>query len=886
MTFIPGNRGFISTANSNTNLTEVAYNYNSGLAVAATSTTITLAATASTSDDTYNGLVMEIILGTGSGQFRIISDYIGATKVATVSQWDTTPDTTSTYIIHRNGGTAQDASRTTITLDGTTSSSTDDVYNNCYIKILAGDGISQTRYIIDYDGTTKVATVDIRWIVEPDSTSIYAIYGESGTGTTPTATTLDLSTAKILGEADDDYNGLYLEIISSSGNTAAVGQITKITDYVESTRRVTFNSLSQTPSGTVVYNIFGGWGGSYESCFEYSQVTATLVLNTVSKAEKAILEANLGFDNTGSLKRSKYTEVSQGVSSVHTLSIITEFIRYKVVGLGTQIGNGSVAGLQVLFHNSKNKALTNFANEVITVNNDTELTKSIVMGVDRAGVFDNIQMDVDKSLNVNITNPRTAFGELQVSKNIPQFQISFAYNEINSLLWEQFTATGGTITSSNSLGQLDITSSIGSYAVLRSMRRVHYRPGQGLGCRFACIFAEPVSLLYQAGGLATSGNGYQIGYNGVDFGVLRAYGGNSEIRKLTISTAANSTETITVTVNGNAVNVSATDASGDTDFTAHQIAETDFSSAGFYTTHVDNTIIFVGIGVGAKNGAYSISSTGAAAGTFSQITAGTAKTDVWTTQPNFNIDKLDGFGPSGLTINPQVGNVYEIDLQWLGFGAIVFKVENPITGDFSPFHIIRYAGANLIPSTIIPSFPFEFTLASLGSTTASTSYLGSSSGYIQGESKPQDPLYSISNTRTGITANTETNVIALYNRREYRGFNNSSKIIFKNLSVSTDLSKTGVIRIYLNPTSFGNDTTTDYDNFQYINENFSTMTYDTNSLTYAGGTLLFSVAMAKVEGRVIDISDLEIEQNQSLLITAESSGTGEATVAITWVEVH
>lgn len=63
-----------------------------------TSNTIKLAAAASATDDAYNGMYVTITGGTGSGQVRYITDYVGSTKVATVnSNWTTTPDATSTY---------------------------------------------------------------------------------------------------------------------------------------------------------------------------------------------------------------------------------------------------------------------------------------------------------------------------------------------------------------------------------------------------------------------------------------------------------------------------------------------------------------------------------------------------------------------------------------------------------------------------------------------------------------------------------------------------------------------------------------------------------------------------------------------------------------------
>lgn len=71
-----------------------------GTAQAGAAGTITLDASASATDDFYNGCLVFIVSGTGAGQSRIISDYVGSTKVATVgSNWATNPDATSVFAI-------------------------------------------------------------------------------------------------------------------------------------------------------------------------------------------------------------------------------------------------------------------------------------------------------------------------------------------------------------------------------------------------------------------------------------------------------------------------------------------------------------------------------------------------------------------------------------------------------------------------------------------------------------------------------------------------------------------------------------------------------------------------------------------------------------------
>ncbi len=72
----------------------------SATAAAGAANTITLGATASAVDNAYNNLTITITGGTGIGQSRVIKSYVGATKVATVTEaWATPPDVTSTYSI-------------------------------------------------------------------------------------------------------------------------------------------------------------------------------------------------------------------------------------------------------------------------------------------------------------------------------------------------------------------------------------------------------------------------------------------------------------------------------------------------------------------------------------------------------------------------------------------------------------------------------------------------------------------------------------------------------------------------------------------------------------------------------------------------------------------
>jgi hypothetical protein len=190
----------------------------SATAAGGDATHITLDGSASGVNDFYNNQRIFIVSGTGVGQGRIISDYVGGTQVAEVATWATNPDATSVYVILPFGsipgasaptagevadavwdellaghtteasygalmqshnlhvGTAQAGAASSITFDATGSSATDDLYNYQFVTIRSGTGAGQTRQVTDYNGTTKVATVNLAWTTNPSTDSEYIVH--------------------------------------------------------------------------------------------------------------------------------------------------------------------------------------------------------------------------------------------------------------------------------------------------------------------------------------------------------------------------------------------------------------------------------------------------------------------------------------------------------------------------------------------------------------------------------------------------------------------------------------------------------------------------------------------------------------------------------------
>ena len=102
----------------------------------------------------------------------------------------------------------------------------------------------------------------------------------------------------------------------------------------------------------------------------------------------------------------------------------------------------------------------------------------------------------------------------------------------------------------------------------------------------------------------------------------------------------------------------------------------------------------------------------------SSVTGSATNTRV--AQADWNQDKLDGTGPSKLTLNLDNAQILYIDMEWLGLGTV--RMGFVINGVFVPAHSFHHS--NLITTTYITtaSLPLRYEITNTGAT-ASTSVL-------------------------------------------------------------------------------------------------------------------------------------------------------------------
>lgn len=126
-------------------------------------TGLVLASGASTNDNVYIGMVVELVDGPGRGQTRTITAYTGSTLTATVDAvWVAPPTTNSKYVVHPFSGACASPGEfrpeNQCVLATATLPNVDDFFNGTLIGIVAGKGAGQVRTVADYDGASGLTT--------------------------------------------------------------------------------------------------------------------------------------------------------------------------------------------------------------------------------------------------------------------------------------------------------------------------------------------------------------------------------------------------------------------------------------------------------------------------------------------------------------------------------------------------------------------------------------------------------------------------------------------------------------------------------------------------------------------------------------------------------
>ena len=504
-------------------------------------------------------------------------------------------------------------------------------------------------------------------------------------------------------------------------------------------------------------------------------------------------------------------------------------------------------------------------------------------GTNIGNVGDALKMNITNVIETkDSSNDKAAFGALAIAELSPYSVL----DPLRGFDWrshEKFTSGTGAlseIADSGTSKEFKVSSgtSVGGYGVYRSKRSLGYLAGIGSLGRFTARFSSPVALTIQRAGLQNIGNELAFGYEGTSFGIMYKRSARPEIRTLTITTASNQATNITVTLNGVGFTVPVTN--GSAQVNAEEIAS--FTGYGAWAAYANgSTVIFQAQTVGALNGTYSaVPNSGNFVGSFTQSKAGATGTETFITQANWNENTLLS---GDFILDPTKGNVYQVQLQYLGYGAIRFFVESPVTGSFILVHTIKYANSFTEPSLDNPDFKIGIIVASTGSTTNMSVHSGSMALFHETSSRIPIETDSHLFTRSGV-GTTITSLLAL----RKTAINESGELALYDIrvvqmSMANEATKPVEYFLLLNPTF----TTTQVWNFHSGSRNIQ--------FSVAGGTVtrntlggeLFVIGVPKTGNVQIDLDKLGIRlSNDDILVLAarSTSGTVEATGSLVWGE--
>lgn len=488
---------------------------------------------------------------------------------------------------------------------------------------------------------------------------------------------------------------------------------------------------------------------------------------------------------------------------------------------------------------------------------------------------------------VYIDGPSSTFGDLKVVTIQSQGQGDFIYG-IQSEIFTTSSFAGSSVTTDAGLCILSSGTNAAGSATVQLRRGLKYRPGQGSLMRITALYGTPNAGNAQFVGCGTAECGYFIGYFGTSFGILHSTTGQREVRKLTITTGEAEND-VTVTLDGNSIVVPVSGGSNP-EQTAYQLARADYSqvgNGGWLADTVSGSVFYIAARSNSTStGSYSVSGTDIV-GSFTRAKAGLAQTNTFVSQSSFNIDKLDGNGPSGMTLDQTKGNVYEINFQYLGFGNSTFNIEDPETGKFTTFHNIKNANSRTTTVLKNPNVTVLATSANIGGTTNTQLKTASMASFIEGSVIKLDPKFAKSFQFSSINSPTYVPLGILKTNRIFNGESCFGEFDILRIAGSNEsTAKTLTIGFFLDPTITGEV------NFQYVDEQNSIVSYadldpSVNTVENIANLTPFYEAVVGPNNSVqenLDLLDLIFGTGRDLVIAIKTSGAIAGAVSIQWFE--
>lgn len=160
--------------------------------------------------------------------------------------------------------------------------------------------------------------------------------------------------------------------------------------------------------------------------------------------------------------------------------------------------------------------------------------------------------------------------------------------------------------------------------------------------------------------------------------------------------------------------------------------------------------------------------------------------DTAVAQADWNVDKLDGTGPSGLTLDVSQAQIFVIDFQWLGVGRVRFGFN--IEGTTYTCHELSHFNNITSPYIATPNLPVRYEIRNTSAVAASATLRQICSTVVsEGGFTPPALSFSVGNQATVVNVSaTRKAIVALRLAPTLNSKPNRRTIYPKSLSLYTD----------------------------------------------------------------------------------------------------
>lgn len=268
----------------------------------------------------------------------------------------------------------------------------------------------------------------------------------------------------------------------------------------------------------------------------------------------------------------------------------------------------------------------------------------------------------------------------------------------------------------------------------------------------------------------------------------------------------------------------------------------------------------------------------------SNVTGTPAEVEV--AQSAWNVDPMDGTGPSGATLDVTKLNIYELAYQWLGAGLVWWFVNGNLV------HVSENPGAYAVPYVATANLPLQWDLSSTGGAGTLTNVC--SSVVVEGGDAPLSLGYGSPAALHSVPTTPGETIITLRPKATFNSVKNRAQLIPKYANVNgAGGGSDALIQVVLNPTLTGSPSWVSAGTTSHAE-------YDVSNTTFTGGQVLAAAFLTNNDNRAIDLREIFARNGRKLLVDSLTgaqdllsivgydlaSGTTDVYGQFNWLEVR